>query len=78
MVGSDDFGVSDGCVDSALVGERRDCLVGAVAWYEASVVGLADSVGSCQRRCRFGGVSGGVGLLVMVSVGSQGVVLLVS
>ena len=30
------------CVDSSLVRERRDCLVEAVAWYEASVVGQGD------------------------------------
>lgn len=31
------------CVDSSLVRERRDCLVEAVAWYEASVVGQGQS-----------------------------------
>ena len=32
-------GVGVGCVDSSFVRERRDCLVEAVTWYEASVVG---------------------------------------
>ena len=41
-----------GVGDSLLVGERRDCLVEAIAWYEASVVGRSD--GQQQYRWSVG------------------------
>ena len=49
MGGSDDVGVGDGCVESSLVGEQRDYLVGLkrvlLGWLTVSVC-VSDGVGS--------------------------------